>query len=65
MNDLIINNLHLEEEDVMNINVPFAQIMGFEAVLSILAVKYKGVDVVEDLVKFRFPTTKKRINKVV
>lgn len=49
----------------MNINVPFAQIMGFEAVLSILAVKYKGVDVVEDLVKFRFPTTKKRINKMV
>lgn len=49
----------------MNINVPFAQIMGFEVVLSILAVKDKGVDVVEDLVKFRFPTTKKRINKVV
>ncbi|KAI7891393.1 uncharacterized protein EV154DRAFT_223478 [Mucor mucedo] len=63
INDIIINCPYLEEDDYLNIKIPLVQIMGFEGSLSIMRLKDKGVYVVEEIAKLRFPTTKKQLRE--
>lgn len=60
LNQLIKNCLHLSEQDLKTIIIPFVQIMGFEAVISGLRIVDKGL-YTKDLARFSFPTTKKGI----
>ncbi|GAA5814873.1 hypothetical protein MFLAVUS_008376 [Mucor flavus] len=63
INDLVNNSPCLSEEDIVLIKIPFIQIMGFEGLLSIMSLKDKGIYVVEDMQKFKFPTTEKQVRK--
>jgi hypothetical protein len=63
LNKIIKSCAYLDEDDIKNIKIPYLQIMGFKAVLSVLGLKDKGVYVVEDVIKFEFPTTKKQLRK--
>ncbi|KAI7861396.1 hypothetical protein BDF14DRAFT_1870144 [Spinellus fusiger] len=63
INNVIENSPYLAEEDIKNIKIPLIQIMGFEAQLSTISVKEKGIYAVEDLLKFSFPTSKKQIRQ--
>lgn len=63
INDLVNNSPCLSEEDIVLIKIPFIRIMGFEGLLSIMSLKDKGIYVVEDIQKFKFPTTTKKSQK--
>ncbi|KAI9262653.1 hypothetical protein EDC94DRAFT_694169 [Helicostylum pulchrum] len=60
LNEIIKVGSYLNEDDIKNIKVPYLQIMGFKAVLSVLKLKDNGLYVAEDTLKFQFPTTKKQ-----
>ncbi|KAI9356836.1 hypothetical protein BD770DRAFT_389385 [Pilaira anomala] len=49
----------LDKDDILNIKVPYIQIMGFKAVLSIIRIQDKGLFITEDLMRFSFPSCKK------
>lgn len=58
----IINSCpHLDEKDIMDIKVPYLQIMGFKAVVSIIRIQDKGLLATEDLMRFCFPFSKKQV----
>lgn len=63
MNSLILSCRHIDNAGILDIKIPFLQIMGFEAQLSILSMQDKELYVVEDLQKFYFPITKKHIRQ--
>ncbi|KAI8369259.1 uncharacterized protein BYT42DRAFT_583725 [Radiomyces spectabilis] len=63
LNEIIANCPHLDEDDIRDIRIPYLQILGFQAVLSVLSIKDKGVYIAEEVFKFDFPTTKKQIRK--
>ncbi|MBM6384736.1 MAG: hypothetical protein JSY10_12190 [Paenibacillus sp.] len=58
---IIDSCLHLDERDILDIKVPYLQIMGFKAVVSIVRIQDKGLFVTEDLMSFCFPFSKKQI----
>lgn len=61
INEIISTCPYLTKEDILEIKAPFLQITGFRAVLSVIHLKDHGLYVVEDLVKFYFPTTKSHL----
>ncbi|KAI8369258.1 uncharacterized protein BYT42DRAFT_102063 [Radiomyces spectabilis] len=63
LNEIIENCPHLDDDDIREIRIPYIQVMGFQAVLSVLSIKDKGVYIAEEISKFDFPTTKKQIRK--
>jgi hypothetical protein len=63
INEIIKTCPYINESEIANIKLPFVQIMGFKAVLSMITLKDKSVYVVEELMKFRFPSTIQHIKE--
>lgn len=58
--EIIKSYPYLTKEDLKDIKVPLLQIKGFNAVLSVIRLEDKGLLVVEDLIRFSFPSTKNK-----
>jgi hypothetical protein len=63
INDMIKSCPFIDETEIKNIKLPFVQIMGFNAVLSMISLNDKGVYIIEDVMKFKFPTTRRHIRE--
>lgn len=63
LNQILKNAKHIDEEQILELKVPFLQVMSFRAVLSIIKLADKNVYVIEDLMRFSFPTAKKQLRE--
>jgi hypothetical protein len=63
INDMINSCLYIDETEIKKIKLPFVQIMCFNAVLSMISLNDKSAYVIEDVMKFKFPTTRRHIRK--
>lgn len=51
----------LSDQDILDIEVPYVQIMGFKAIVSVIHIQDKGLLVTEDVMSFCFPSSEKQI----
>jgi hypothetical protein len=63
INEMIKSCPYIDEAEIKKIKLPFVQIMGFNAVLSMISLKDKGVYIIEDVMKFKFPTIHRHIRE--